>query len=63
MDFALYQLKSLVSGSVIGGISLGGELVESQSTHFLWRFRRWRNGGEMTVNHIISHPGDTQKGT
>ena len=24
MDFALYQLKSLVSGSVIGGISLGG---------------------------------------
>ena len=32
MDFALYQLKSLVSGSVIGGISLGGELVESQST-------------------------------
>lgn len=32
MDFALYQLKSLVSGSVIGGISLGGELVESEST-------------------------------
>lgn len=32
MDFALYQPKSLVSGSVIGGISLGGELVESQST-------------------------------
>ena len=58
MDFALYQPKSLVSGSVIGGISLGGELVESESTScgdFV--------GGEMTINHIISHPGDIQKGT
>ena len=32
MDFPLYQRKSLVSGSVIEGISLGGELVESEST-------------------------------
>ena len=32
MDFVLYHLTSLVSGSVVGGISLGGELVESEST-------------------------------